>query len=394
MIWNRTAVRAVPMEPVLDIRADAPPTFASGPTYASGPTFASGRGEAVEALLGRWMELSELERRAFLAMTRELTATSSVIEHSAIDLSHRFQTLAENARAQVARVEAVTAAAGAIHVDGRDIALNDATRVIENVLVKVINTVLAVSKNAMRMVYSLDDVAVEVSGAGKCVGELQTINRQTRFLALNAAIEAQRAGKNGAAFEVIAREIRELSNQTERTVGTVSDRIASIASSLDRSQGVLREIATVDMSEHIMAKDRLDALLTGIKAQNDDFTTILTETADASAALSATIAPLVMGLQFQDRTAQYLAHVIEALGTLGEAGDALRQDTHGALPGSFTQGEVDQALLQRLVDKQTLGSVRKRFLAHLINDSPSAEGAGPALHDADTASDGGDIDLF
>ncbi len=125
----------------------------------------------------------------------------------------------------------------------------------------MINTVLAVSKNAMRMVYSLDDITLEVKGAGKCVAELQAINRQTRFLALNAAIEATRAGKKGAAFAVIAREIKDLSNQTDTTVSTVSNRIVSIADSVDRSHEVLREIATIDMSEHITDKERLDALL-------------------------------------------------------------------------------------------------------------------------------------
>ena len=81
-----------------------------------------------------------------------------------------------------------------------------------------------------------------------------------------------RAGKNGAAFEVIAREIQRAVEPDRRTVSSVSDRIASIATSVDRSQGMLREIASVDMSEHILAKDRLDALLTGIMAQNDEFT--------------------------------------------------------------------------------------------------------------------------
>jgi methyl-accepting chemotaxis protein len=382
MMWNRAALRVVAVEPVLNAVTDP----------AAVPT--SPHSDAAEALLGRWLELSELERRAFVAMARELTATSSVIEHSAVDLSHRFQSLAEHAKAQVARVESVTAAARSVHVGGEEIALSDATHFIEDVLVKVINTVLAVSKNAMRMVYSLDDVTVEVDGAGKCVTELQAINRQTRFLALNAAIEASRAGKNGAAFEVIAREIRELSNQTEKTVGAVSGRIDAISGSVHRSHDVLREIATVDMSEHIMAKDRLDALLTGIMAQNADFTAILSETADASAALSATIAPLVMGLQFQDRTAQYLAHVIEALGTLGEAGEALRQATHAAIPGVFTEGEVDRGWLDRLVEKQTLGAVRKRFLAHLINETPSVAVAETPSHDPDVAASGGDIDLF
>jgi methyl-accepting chemotaxis protein len=382
MIWKREALRAVDPEPVPDSRPDPLPDPGSP------------RSEAVESLVGRWLELSELERRAFAAMARELTATSSVIESSAIDLSHRFQVLAENARAQVARVEAVTATARSINVDGRAIPLSEATHFIEDVLVKVINTVLAVSKNAMRMVYSLDDVTVDVEGAGTCVAELQAINRQTRFLALNAAIEATRAGKNGAAFEVIAREIRVLSNQTEKSVGTVSGRIASVSTSLRRSQEVLREIATVDMSEHIIAKERLDGLLTGIMAQNADFTTILSETADASTALSATIAPLVMGLQFQDRTSQYLAHVIEALGTLGEAGDALRQATHGAIPGTFIEGEVDHTWLERLVDKQTLGEVRKRFLRHLVGETPSLETAVAVNNHEDTAAAGGEIDLF
>jgi methyl-accepting chemotaxis protein len=379
----RAATRTVEAEPVRDRIPDAAPE--PRPQHS----------EAVEAILGRWMELSQLERRAFAAMARELTATSSLIEHSAIDLSERFQILAENARAQVARVEAVTAAARSIDVGGEQIALSDATSFIEAVLVKVINTVLAVSKNAMRMVYALEDVAKEVEGADKCVAELHTINRQTRFLALNAAIEASRAGKNGAAFEVIAREIRDLSSETEKTVGAVSSRITSISGSVGRSHDVLREIATVDMSEHIIAKDRLDALLTGIVAQNADFTSILTETADASAALSATIAPLVMGLQFQDRTSQYLAHVIEALGTLGEAGDALREATHATAPEVFNDSEVDQALLERLVEKQTLGAVRKRFLAHLVHGAPlDATGETGVEAESAAAAAGGDIDLF
>lgn len=382
MMWKRAAQRAFVAEPVLDIPPDPRPDPLPQ------------RSEAVEALLGRWLELSELERRAFVAMARELTATSSVIENSALDLSQRFQILADTARAQMARVEAVTTTARSIEVGGQEVQLSEATQFIEQALVKVIDTVLTVSKNAMRMVYSLDDVSVEVQGAGKCVTELQAINRQTRFLALNAAIEASRAGKNGAAFEVIAREIRALSNETEKTVGSVSSRIASISESVHRSHAVLQAIATADMNEHIMAKERLDALLTGIMAQNTNFNSILAETADASAALAATIAPLVMGLQFQDRTAQHLAHVIEALGTLGEAGDILRQDTHGTVPGSFAEGEIDRALLDRLVDKQTLGAVRKRFLAQLVTDTTSDETAVTPPGVSDNAADGGDIDLF
>jgi methyl-accepting chemotaxis protein len=380
MIWKRTTLRLV-TEPEPD---DAPEPAAEPVAYQRNPA---------EDLLGRWLELSELERRAFIAMARELTASSAIVEHSAIDLSERFKILAENARAQMARVEAVIDAARSIDAGGKEITLAEATGFIEEVLVKVIDTVLSVSKNAMRMVCSLDDVGVEVQAASKCVAQLQAINQQTRFLALNAAIEAARAGKHAGPFEVIAREIRDLSKETDNTVKTVSGRITAIATSVRHSHDMLREIATVDMSEHVAAKERLDALLAGMIAQNADFNAVLSETAGASAELSATIAPLVMGLQFQDRTAQQLAHVIEALSTLGDAGEALRQDTHQTTPGTFTPGEIDQTLLARLVDKQTLGAVRKRFLAQLVQDAPLDEADAETVN-GHTAIDGGDIDLF
>jgi methyl-accepting chemotaxis protein len=345
----------------------------------------AGNRSTAEELLGRWLELSELERRAFIAMTRELAASSTVIETSAIDLSQRFQLLAETATRQMGRVEAVIATGRCIKIDGEEIALTDATRFIEGILIKVIDTVLAVSKNAMRMVYSLDEVAADVAGARKCVSQLHSINHQTRFLALNAAIEAARAGANGGPFSVIAHEIRELSKQTDAMAKSVSSRIVSIDGSVSRSHAVLQEIATIDLSEHIIAKHRLDALLGGMIEQNNAFTSILTEAADASAELSTTIAPLVMGLQFQDRTTQQLTHVIEALDTLAQATESLQQATHDAMPDAYSAGEIDQAVLDRIVDRQTLGAVRKRFLAQLISDTPPIEEEAP---------DSGDIDLF
>ncbi len=250
MMWNKAARRAVELGSVLD--CDPDPSPEPSPLQAG----------AVESLIGRWLELSELERRAFAAMARELTATSSVIENSTIDLSQRFQTLAENARAQVSRVEAIAATARSIEVGGQKVALTEATHFIEDVLVKVINTVLAVSKNAMRLVYSLDDVTLEVKGAGQCVVELQAINRQTRFLALNAAIEATRAGKTGAAFAVIARELKDLSNQTDTTVSSVSNRIVSISSSGNR---VVRDLTQrlPGLSKRAQSFDDMGKMLRG-----------------------------------------------------------------------------------------------------------------------------------
>ena len=106
---ERATLRAVEPESILD--SDPDPSPEPNPLQA----------EAVESLIRRWLELSELERRAFAAMARELTTTSSVIENSTIDLSQRFQTLAENAQAQVSRVEAIAATARSIEVGGQKV---------------------------------------------------------------------------------------------------------------------------------------------------------------------------------------------------------------------------------------------------------------------------------
>jgi methyl-accepting chemotaxis protein len=345
-----------------------------------------------ESLLGRWLELSELQRRAFLAMTNEIAASSSTIECSATDLSDRFQKLADCARDQTDRVEAVIAVAGSIAVRNEKVSLAQATAFIEDVLVKMTDAVLAASGNGMRLVDALEAVRRDVSATGASVAQLQRINQRIRILALNAAIEAARSGQEGSAFAVIAREIRALATETDGTAAVVNERVGAVSASLTQSQAVLRELATADMSGHVSAKERLSALLQGMVAQGNALNNILADTAGASADLAATITPLVIGLQFQDRTSQQLSHVIDGMKTLAELAQGLREATFEAVgepPGGV---EIDQSLLDRMTSTQTLGTVQKRFLAQLVQQSTGTGAVGRFADDR--PADDCDIDLF
>ena len=346
-------------------------------------------------LVRRWLDLSELERRTFAALTRELAVSSDLVESSTLDLSERFQTLAVLAQAQMGRVETVISIANTIEVAGQPERVDAAMRSVEAILRKIIETILSVSKHAMRMVYALDDVKRDVEEAELCVAEIEKINDQTRYLALNAAIEAARSGQAGAAFQVIAVEVKELSRATEVISQQVRTRIASVTQGVRNGHSVLREIATLDMSEHIMAKDRLDSLIAALIAQNQAFGSILGTTAESSAEMSHTIAQLITGMQFQDRTKQHLAQVIDGLNVLSDASLSMQQAAWAQFPGVFQEGAIDQDWLQRLIDRQLLGTVKQRLLAQLLT-----QGDGPADH-ANCASDAseedglaGDIELF
>ncbi len=338
-------------------------------------------------LIGRWLELSELDRRAFVALARELTVSSDLVESSTLDLSARFQTLATMAQAQMGRVESIIAVAKSIEVNGEAVPLDAAMHDAEGVLRKVIETIVTISKHAVRMVDALDEVARDVAGAEQCVARIEAINTQTRYLALNAAIEASRSGEAAAAFQVIAREIKELSQATDETSRQVRERISSVSRGVRTGHDVLQEIANMDMSEHLAAKDQLHALISGIISQNIAFGAVLTDAAGASADIAGTIGQVISGMQFQDRTKQHIGHVVDALAALGEGTLSVQTATLAAFPGVFEVGAIDRDRLHQIVEKQTLGAVRQRILTRLLNGDDAGEDGG--VHDA-----GGEVELF
>ncbi|EGF31911.1 Methyl-accepting chemotaxis protein [Oxalobacteraceae bacterium IMCC9480] len=68
---------------------------------------------------------------------------------------------------------------------------------------------------------SVEDVATEIRAMSGLVAAVHAISMQSHLLAINAAIEATRAGPSGAAFKVIAEEMRTLAANS----GTVASQI-------------------------------------------------------------------------------------------------------------------------------------------------------------------------
>jgi methyl-accepting chemotaxis protein len=339
-------------------------------------------------LLRRWLELSELERRAFLALARELADSSELVERSTLVLSEKFQNLAGIAQDQVGRVDRIIAAASALIVEGEPIALDAALQFVESTLGKANDLILFVSKNAMRMVFTLEEVSKDVAAAQACSAQIETINRQAGYLALNAAIEAARSGPAGAAFKVIANEMKQLSMSTQATSVTVRERYESVMRGVQRGRQVLQEIATMDLSENILARQRIDALLGGIATQHEVFGTVLGETASASDYMAATVGQMITGMQFQDRNKQTVAQVIETLNVLAASTASVQQATSASFPGMFEPGGIDQAALARVIEKQTLGAVKSRILARLLTGESGAES------EPEGEAESGDVELF
>ena len=144
------------------------------------------------------------------------------------------------------------------------------------------------------------------------------------------------------------------------------------------------------MSDHILAKQRIDSLIIGILEQNQAVAAVLAETASSSDEMAGTVSRLITGMQFQDRTKQHLGHVVDALGVLEAGAVSAQQATCDAYPGVLQAGNIDAEQLARIIEKQTLGAMKARILTRMLSGDQTTGDDPPGAGD----SEAGDMELF
>ncbi len=137
-------------------------------------------------------------------------------------------------------------------------------------------------KTMIRIMDELSSATVSITGkldeindrANSIEGIVNTITKvadRTNLLSLNAAIEAEKAGKFGQGFSVVAAEIRRLADQTSVAALEIEDMISNMRSSVDSGVDEMEKFASdvrfgADKAGKLGKK--LEGIMTGVRELN------------------------------------------------------------------------------------------------------------------------------
>ncbi|MGG3280558.1 methyl-accepting chemotaxis protein [Paenibacillus solani] len=101
-----------------------------------------------------------------------------------------------------------------------------------------VDQIAEISEDNTMILKGLQEQAKSIQGI---VQTIRGIASQTNLLALNAAIEAAHAGPHGRGFNVVATEVRKLSNESSESTGRIQDNISGITREISQiSDGINR----------------------------------------------------------------------------------------------------------------------------------------------------------
>jgi methyl-accepting chemotaxis protein len=349
------------------------------------------RADGIALLLTQWISNINTYSHALDVLKTQLPKTAQMVESSTRDLSDQFIELARGARTQSEQVGRITAMAGTLPMGDERITLEEFNALFSKTLSDSINQILFVSKQAISMVYQLDEAMQNLSSIEGFVKEIQTINKQANLLALNAAIESVRAGEAGRSFGVVANEVKQISKQINSLSVNMRQRISTVSQSVESGYKTLQEVATADMTENIMAQKKLNLLMDGMIQQNTSFSRVLVESAHASAELSRTISGMVVGMQFQDRNTQYIDNSVNLISDMQNRISRLKSDSIRLIP-ELAGLSHDTELAGHIYSQFRLSEFAQMFMA-LCEGRPMPE-SNASGNTAATSGDDDSIELF
>jgi methyl-accepting chemotaxis protein len=241
----------------------------------------------------------------------ELGNTQAILSDAINTLVDTFTSLADQVRAQQALTLFITGGGEG----GSDAEGHDSKKIFEHfvqltsdAMNEFVDSTVQNSKHAMELVEKMDAINVEVGSILKILNEVEGIAKQTNLLALNAAIEAARAGEAGRGFDVVADEVRNLSESTNKFSKQIRGLVHNVNDALVDAEASINKLAASDMTFVMDSKQHVQSMMADLSALNNTIAQNAIELHQINAKVESNVGVAVATLQFQDMSSQLIAH--------------------------------------------------------------------------------------
>ncbi|MGM9934364.1 MAG: methyl-accepting chemotaxis protein [Clostridium sp.] len=201
------------------------------------------------------------------ASNSEITNQVSMISQSVNDQAANSQISSDKTTELGVSIDVLENENGKMKEQGKAVAesLNDSVKKIKYLMEA--SSKSNESFNAVKK--SVEELIIQVDNISNTINIIEEISEQTNLLALNASIESARAGEAGKGFAIVAEEIRQLSEQVQKSTDNIAQNINTINSTVDYTQKTIAESEKLNEGQSSAYNDVRNSFKSMAYAVND-----------------------------------------------------------------------------------------------------------------------------
>lgn len=192
-----------------------------------------------------------------------------------------------------------------------------------------------------RDLHSVQSVVREITELSGLVGSVQAISMQSHLLAINAAIEGSHAGESGAAFRIVASEMRKLASDSSAVATKINQGLSRARAAVEGGMSTRIAESSEALNEVSQAVFSIQKLQDNFEDMSQYFKTRFSVITQHNENLAKDIADVLGHIQYQDVVSQCIDRMRS---TIGQRNTLLEQSIADSSPTAADLAQLAQRL--------------------------------------------------